>query len=41
LFDFEVIDLFHQIVYVINFAQLGFLLVFCAIFKLFCNTILG
>jgi len=39
LIDFEVIDLFHQIVYVINFAQHRFLIVFCAIFKLFCTTI--
>jgi len=33
--DFEVIDLFQQIVCVINSAEHGFLVVFCAIFKLF------
>jgi len=37
-YDFDVIDLFQQIVYLINFAEDGFLAVFCAIFKLFCIT---
>jgi len=36
--DFEVIDLFQQIVYVINFAEARFLVVFCAIFRLFYQS---
>jgi len=41
MIDFEVIDLFQQIVYIINFLHLGFLAVFCVTFMLFCTTAPG